>query len=69
MCYVDYHFILGYAHTAWQGAKDTNKVYLVDFGLAQKYMTYSGSHKEYQTQALEGTPDYASVFVHEGAST
>lgn len=53
-----------------QGAgRNASKVYLVDFGLAQKYVSYSGLHKEYKTQALEGTPDYASIFMQEGAST
>uniref|UniRef100_H2YNL1 Protein kinase domain-containing protein n=1 Tax=Ciona savignyi TaxID=51511 RepID=H2YNL1_CIOSA len=53
-----------------QGYKDPNNVYLVDFGLATRYMI-EGTHKEYKAdprKAHNGTIEYTSVDAHKGAA-
>ena len=44
-------------------------MYLVDYGLATKYMTGSGEHKEYKEnpkKAHDGTIEFTSTDAHKG---
>lgn len=46
--------------------EETNKLYLIDFGLAKRYM-YDGKHiSENNISSLIGTPNYVSLNVHNG---
>ena len=42
------------------------RAYLVDFGIAEKYMMYKGTHKEAGAGAMVGTPAFASLNIHGG---
>ena len=44
----------------------TGRAYLVDFGIAEKYVMYKGTHKEAGGGAVVGTPAFASLNMHEG---
>ncbi|MCL4119634.1 UNVERIFIED_CONTAM: hypothetical protein GTU68_029552 [Idotea baltica] len=47
--------------------KKSSKVYLIDFGLAKKYLTKDGSHIPYRdNKNLTGTARYASLNTHLG---
>ena len=47
--------------------KKSNKVFIIDFGLAKRYMRKDGSHIPYkENKALTGTARYASVNTHIG---
>jgi len=47
--------------------KDGNMLYLIDFGLARRYLTKTGEHiKEDTGRKLTGTARYASINVHLG---
>ena len=48
-------------------SKDKNKVYVIDFGLASKYLTPSGDHIPFSSKAkIRGTPTYMSLNCHKG---
>ncbi|RLN31363.1 hypothetical protein BBJ28_00021029 [Nothophytophthora sp. Chile5] len=51
---------------------NTNKedrVYCVDFGISDRYVTATGKHKEYKTGGtVVGTPTFLSLNCHDGAS-
>ena len=47
--------------------KKNNKVYLIDFGLAKRYLTRDGLHIAYRdNKNLTGTARYASLNTHLG---
>ncbi len=47
--------------------KKNNKVYLIDFGLAKRYISKEGEHIPYkENKNLTGTARYASVNTHIG---
>ncbi|GMF16307.1 unnamed protein product [Phytophthora fragariaefolia] len=46
-----------------------NKVYCVDFGISDRYVTATGKHKDYKEGAVVGTPTFLSMNCHGGAST
>lgn len=47
--------------------KNSNRVYLIDFGLAKKYTTKEGTHIAYKdNKNLTGTARYASLNTHLG---
>lgn len=47
--------------------KDQDKVYIIDFGLAKKYVCKDGSHIKYKDgKSLTGTARYASINTHKG---
>ena len=46
---------------------DINKIYLIDFGLARRYIDTDGKHIEKKEgRSMTGTAHYASIHVHEG---
>jgi len=49
------------------GKGKSHKVYLIDFGLAKKFMTKDGVHAKYRDgKELTGTARYASINCHIG---
>ena len=49
------------------GSPEKDKVYIIDFGLAKKYLKKDGSHIEYKNgKSLTGTARYASINTHKG---
>lgn len=49
------------------GLKKPSKVYLIDFGLAKRYLCKDGKHIPYkENKSLTGTARYASVNTHIG---
>lgn len=47
--------------------KNAHKIYMIDYGLAKKYLNSQNKHIEYKTgKGLTGTARYASVFTHKG---
>jgi casein kinase 1 len=47
--------------------KKSNKVYLIDFGLAKRYVSKDGIHIPYkENKNLTGTARYASINTHIG---
>lgn len=47
--------------------KKSNKLFLIDFGLAKKYLLKDGSHIAYKdTKNLTGTARFASLNTHLG---
>lgn len=49
------------------GKGKTHKIYLIDFGLAKKFMNKDGSHVKYRDgKNLTGTARYASINTHLG---
>jgi len=49
--------------------KNTNELYLIDFGLARRYLEEDGAHiKQETSRKLTGTARYASVNVHNGST-
>lgn len=47
--------------------KKSNKVYIIDFGLAKKYISRDGSHIPYRdNKNLTGTARYTSLNTHLG---
>jgi len=49
------------------GSKKSNKVYLIDFGLAKRYIGKDGKHIPYkENKNLTGTARYASINTHLG---
>lgn len=54
------NFLAGYQ-------KDSDNVYIMDFGLSKQYITTNGKHIEYKAEReLVGTARYASIGVHMG---
>lgn len=47
---------------------DESRVYCVDFGISDRYVTAMGKHKDYKEGAVVGTPTFLSVNCHNGAS-
>ncbi len=48
-------------------AKRAHKVYIIDFGLAKKYISRDGKHIPYKEHKnLTGTARYASINTHIG---
>ncbi|CCI40648.1 unnamed protein product [Albugo candida] len=45
-----------------------SRVYCVDFGISDRYVTAAGKHKEYRIGAIVGTPTFLSLNCHEGAT-
>jgi serine/threonine protein kinase len=45
-----------------------NRVVLIDFGIAAKYLDDDGSHKSIWRLGFQGTPFYGSVKAHQGYS-
>lgn len=47
--------------------KNSHRIYIIDFGLAKKFMSSSGEHIKYREgKSLTGTARYASVSTHLG---
>eukprot|EP00644_Phytophthora_capsici_P001619 jgi/Phyca11/557439/estExt2_Genewise1Plus.C_PHYCAscaffold_1120053 len=46
-----------------------NKVYCVDFGISDRYVTATGKHKDYKEGAVVGTPTFLSLNCHNGATS
>lgn len=46
-----------------------NRVYCVDFGISDRYVTVTGKHKDYKEGTVVGTPTFLSMNCHDGAST
>jgi serine/threonine protein kinase len=47
--------------------KNRHRIFIIDFGLAKKYMSSSGSHIRYREgKSLTGTARYASISTHLG---
>ena len=46
-----------------------NRVYCVDFGISDRYVTATGKHKEYKEGMVVGTPTFLSLNCHNGVST
>ncbi|KAL3669067.1 hypothetical protein V7S43_005451 [Phytophthora oleae] len=46
-----------------------NKVYCVDFGISDRYVTATGKHKDYKEGTVVGTPTFLSVNCHNGATS
>jgi len=54
------NFLMGVSH-------HVDKVYLIDFGLAKKYIDKDGKHIPYkENKSLTGTARYASINTHLG---
>ena len=54
------NFLIGTFHKAY-------KIYLIDFGLAKKYIQKDGAHLPYRdNKSLTGTARYASLNTHLG---
>jgi len=47
--------------------KNKHRIYIIDFGLAKKFMSSSGEHIKYREgKGLTGTARYASINTHLG---
>jgi serine/threonine protein kinase len=47
--------------------KNKHRIFIIDFGLAKKYMSVSGAHIRYREgKSLTGTARYASISTHLG---
>ncbi|OWZ24142.1 Casein kinase I [Phytophthora megakarya] len=46
-----------------------NKVYCVDFGISDRYVTATGKHKDYKEGTVVGTPTFLSLNCHNGATS
>ncbi|RQM09640.1 hypothetical protein DD237_006646 [Peronospora effusa] len=45
------------------------KVYCVDFGISDRYVTATGKHKEYKEGTVVGTPTFLSLNCHNGVTS
>ncbi|KAG6591069.1 CK1/CK1 protein kinase [Phytophthora cinnamomi] len=46
-----------------------SKVYCVDFGISDRYVTATGKHKDYKEGTVVGTPTFLSMNCHSGATS
>uniref|UniRef100_A0AAV1UYE3 Casein kinase I n=1 Tax=Peronospora matthiolae TaxID=2874970 RepID=A0AAV1UYE3_9STRA len=46
-----------------------NKVYCVDFGISDRYVTATGKHKELKEGTVVGTPTFLSIHCHNGLTS
>lgn len=49
-------------------ADQENKVYCVDFGISDRYVSATGKHKDFKEGTIVGTPTFLSMNCHNGAT-